>query len=98
MNDLQISAIERETRDQIKAHAMAHEYYMQFKKQYEHRKIIDYRIISGFTEEAKRNDHDGDIQLLKLVWENIEDGWQPLGSPFLDRNGWVCQAMVKYES
>lgn len=27
----------------------------------------------------------------------IKEGWQPYGSPYIDKNGHDCQAMVKYE-
>jgi hypothetical protein len=37
------------------------------------------------------------MPLYKAVNDCIKDGYQPYGSPYIDRNGVEKQAMVKYE-
>jgi hypothetical protein len=82
----EMSLIEKETRDQIKAHTMAQKYYYDFKKQFEHIKITEFQIYDfGNTKEMH-------IEMPFL----IEAGWQPLGQPFF-QNNWLYVPMVKYE-
>ena len=51
------------------------------------RKIVDYSVACGYTR--------GDF--LKEVADLIKSGYQPYGSPFVNRDDLMLQAMVKYE-
>lgn len=52
-------------------------------------KVVDYIIV---IEENR-------LKLHECVKERIEQGWVPLGSPFMPHNSdWFYQAMVKYET
>lgn len=51
-------------------------------------KIVDYFIETGVSA--------GDLS--EKVREDIADGWQPYGEPFIDiRREGYCQALMKYE-
>ncbi len=52
-------------------------------------KIVDYLTVSGSNSKAKH--------LRNNVCSYLDQGWQPYGYPYLDRNGTEKQAMVKYE-
>jgi hypothetical protein len=87
-----MSNIEKEVRDQMKAHQMAHQYYVQFKRQFEQRKINEYIVISRDTVIGLEDD----------IAESIKGKFQPYGSlcTYFDSNGngyRYVQAMVKYE-
>lgn len=45
-------------------------------------KIVDYKMFNMTEKNPK---------------ELIAQGWQPFGSPYIDEEGYDCQAMVKYE-
>ena len=50
-------------------------------------KITDYKIV------FPTNNEDMELR----VNHSLSEGWQPYGSPYVDRNGKEKQAMVKYE-
>ena len=51
------------------------------------RKIIDYKVLLN----------DSASELSQQVKDNIKDGWQPFGAPFISDVLFTHQAMVKYE-
>ena len=50
-------------------------------------KIVDYDLLAN-----TRN-----VPLEEIVSNRIKQGWQPYGSPYLDRNGVEKQAVVLHE-
>jgi len=50
-------------------------------------KIVDVGLVT----------HGDATHLLKYVREAIVDGWQPYGTPYLDKEGRHYWAIVKYE-
>lgn len=82
--------IAKEIQDQIKAYSMAHEYYLKFKKQFEHRKVTDYYICRDPSA----------MEVREEVMGLISDGWELLGGisvTFDEEKSFYAQGMVKYE-
>lgn len=53
-------------------------------------KIIDYKVIESNYSASLANE----------VWQQIQQGWRPHGTPMVYQNGdypCFCQAMVRYE-
>ena len=55
-------------------------------------KVVEYKMISMRTSDALM----GKGFFSDEIQKEIDDNWQPLGSPFIS-NDWVFQALVKYE-
>ena len=51
------------------------------------RDVVRYDILKG----------GGVVELTECVQAAIEEGWQPIGSPFINDALLVCQAMVQYD-
>jgi len=56
------------------------------------KKIVDYKIVLEGCDDLS--------EVEKNVKGKIEEGWQPIGAPFLGgkNNSYMLQAMVKYEN
>lgn len=59
--------------------------------------IKEYLIEGGFDHEEIVSVEDDKLCLMENVDRSIKSGWQPFGSPFLDKEGCICQAMVMYK-